>query len=152
MTRSKSVSQELLAGGERGAVDVGEDDEPASLVQPGERLGRIRERRPASDGRAEALAFGGRGRRAEAGRDAIEHDAEHVGIPHRRVLLFDARLDAAEGGQQLLSPGGDAVAIGPRNELGSDAGLPVDQRPVAVEAEGAVAAVIRHGAAVSQAS
>ena len=109
--------------------------EREALVQPGQRVGGVGERRPPRHGIAERLTVLGRGPHAVAIGDAVEDEAEHVGVAHRGVLGLDDGLVGGVEAEQLLAGGVDVVAGGPRCQLAEDARLPVDERAVTVEAQ-----------------
>jgi len=61
--------------------------------------------------------------------------AQDVGIGGARALALNVRLDARERLEQRLAARVDAVARCPGLEHGREAGFPVDQRAVAIEAQ-----------------
>ncbi len=92
-------AQTLVARGERLAIDVRQDDQREALVQPGQRVGGVGERRPPRHGIAERLTVLGRGAHAVAIGDAVEDEAEHVGVAASRGARSRRRSRWQRGGR-----------------------------------------------------
>lgn len=119
--------------GEGRAVDVRQHHQHRPLPKGRQRRHGIREGRPVGDRRGEGAGVFGRGRDSEITGDGREGAAQHVGIGERRTQRFQAVFVAGEGGEQrVVLRRQPARAQGPEN-----AALPVDERAVAVEGEGA---------------
>ncbi len=138
-------AEPLVARGERRPVDVGEDDQLEALLQPGKSLGRVGEGGPRSDRAPERCPLGvGRLRRRGArrcGRASSRGRRGSSAVGCSRSTSVSKRPNVGEqlGARSLRRRG-----TRPSAELGGDPGLPVDQRAVAVEAEGAEAGELGH--------
>ena len=69
-------------------------------------------------------------------RELAQSARQHLRVEQGRMLGLDPVLVAAEGLEQRVVAGRDAVPAGPGPERGGDAALPVDQGAVAVEGQG----------------
>jgi len=122
------------AGGERCPIDVAEDDELEPRRQAGECIGGVGERGPVPHRPTEIVGVGGGHFGAEVGSDAAQGFAEYEWIQRSGCCVFDVRLMFAESGDQRFVVERQPVARSPRTQRVGDAGLPVDQGAVAVEA------------------
>ena len=115
-------------------VDVGDDREPAAGVERFERGRRIGESRPVADRLREFATLLRGWNEAGALPDAFEHRAENgLVIAIRRPLRLG--LEGSEHLERGLARDRGTVALEHRPQRIPDAGLPVDQRAVAVEGQ-----------------
>ena len=137
-------SEALVRGGEQIGVAVRDHAEPKPLVQPLERAGGVQERRPVAHALRERRDGAVGDLDAVVGRDASQARGEDVAIgPVGRSLgvrlVTGVRLEkrvVLHAGERRERP----------SQRGEQAGLPVDQRAVAVEGEDVEAVVVeRHG-------
>ena len=134
------------AAGERGPVDVREDDQAIPGVQPMEGVGGVREGRPLPHRGAEGRGLVVAHRSTQRRPDTTHRLGQDVGVAGGRVLLLHVRLVGGEGGDEVVRLDRQTVRLGPRSQGRRDAGLPVDQRAVAVEAQGVEVREGRHRA------
>ncbi len=130
----------LVRGGEEVGVAVRDHAEPEPLLQAAERFCRVGERGPVADALGERRRGVPRDLEADVRRDAAQPGGEDLAVaPIRRPLRL--RLVAAVRLEQrlVLHPGRGRQRAPQRLE---EPGLPVDQRPVAVEREDLVAAEV----------
>ncbi len=125
----------LLAVREGGAVDVGQDHQPVVLLEIGERRGGVGKSRPVLDRGAERARRLRIGCEAEPGRKRAMHPRQQVRIEQAGGCRLLRRFRLGERGQDLLAAVGCARPLEPGPERLRDAGLPVDQRAVAVEGQ-----------------
>src|SRR5664280_1472687 len=129
-------AQTLVRAGEAGPVHVGQDDELVATRQPLQRLRRVGERRPVGHGDRQRLGLVVADRHTQLAPQATHRPREDQRVAIGGVLDLRLRLAGGVRRQQLLVAQLQTVRIGPWAQHGGDAGLPVDEGPVAVEAEG----------------
>jgi len=112
----------------------------------GQRAGRCRvtEGRPVGDRAAEGRRLPIRDGCPETRRDRSQPADEDFAIGEVWPVL-ERRLSVGVGSQELVACAVDAVRGEGRPETGQDAGLPVDQRAVAVEGQRVKGAVVDFG-------
>ena len=112
------------------AVGVREDRElPAAGAQLLERAAHLGKRLPGRQRPRERVVLARRQRQALLGGEPREREREHVAVAARRLLALHLRLDLVVAGRSRAGAPGAEEPL----ELGADAAVPVDQRPVAVE-------------------
>ena len=136
----------LVAAGERGAVDIGEDHELVVALEVLQRGGAVGEGGPAADRLAELGCLGGGRLDAPFVGQAAVHLGQDLGVRLAGRLGLARCLDRAEGLQQgVVIEVAAAMAVQPRAQFGMDPALPVDQRAVAVEGERVEFGDVGHG-------
>ena len=147
VNRVKADAQLAIGGREAAPVDIRQDHQAIASVQAAQGLGRVRERRPATDRAAESPIQRGRRPQAVLLRQRRMHSGQHLRVRQGRRFALDAVLERAESGQCLRA--GNAAAISRQQRLQGvpDTGFPVDQRAVTVETEN-----VEFGQALAQAS
>ena len=128
-------AQPLVAAREAGPVDVRHDDQPVALGERGQRSRRVRERGPVRDRPTEPVGPGVGHRRAQLVAEPAEARRQHVRVQRARLGRLGVRLLVGVAGQQRLVVQLQPVLTRPRRQHRGDAGLPVDERAVAVERE-----------------
>src|SRR5439155_19472695 len=118
----------LTRRGHEISIGVGEDAElePAAPCL-GERVANLREDRPARQRPRQSVPLLDRNLRSMLLCDLPEHEREH--LPVAPVVLFHLGLELVVALEQLLARDTRNEAL----ELTPDAGVPVDERAVAVE-------------------
>ena len=138
--------QACVAAGEGRPVDVRQDDEFEALPQRGQGTVAVAEGRPVSHRRAEGPGLRVADRDPGLGADAVQHGPQDVRVERagRGALLLPFKR--AEGGHEGGVIDLAVAAVDPVARGLQDAAFPIDQRAVAVKGQGAVFAVVDHGA------
>jgi hypothetical protein len=121
-------------GGEQIVVAVRQHAQAKASLQTVQRVRRIRERRPVLDRPRERADLVGGRFEAELLGDPSEAGGEDLGIRPIRAA-FRGRLMSGVAGQDVLGITVDPVGVEDGPERRTQSGLPVDERPVAVEGQ-----------------
>ena len=130
--------------GEQVVVAVGDDPQPESLPEPPQRLDRIGEGGPLPDRIGERRHVGKIRRDGVVGGDLAQAASEDLAIAQVRPRL-EPGLGRGELPQHLVVGRRHSARIQHRTNAGEDAGLPVDERAVAVEGQCLEASVVEIG-------
>ena len=128
-------SEAFGGGGEALPVHIRQHDQFVVPAEPGQRPGAVGEGGPVRDGAAERDHIGLDGRASEVRAHPHERPREHLRIGQAGRLGLLAGLVGGEAFEHGAVFGLDAFPFGPGAPCGENAGFPVDQRAVAVEAE-----------------